>query len=681
MGVAFILSLILLAGGPAAPRPDSMPEAPARRDTLELPAVEARPAPADLSRPGSVLVPGDEDRLMGNLGDLLERTSGLHVVRSGGLGDYLGVSIRGSSERQVNVYVDGVLQNQASDPAYLLADWDLARIDRIEVYRGLAPEQLAGAPMGGAINIVTRKEMRGKALRVSAGTGSFGTFRAGAGGEYLGEKWRLHGQVARNQSRGDFPYYDDNGTEFTPGRFPDGAPRRGEDDLVRKIRRNNAHGFTEAAGDVNVQVTPSISAGGQADVSGLNKQIPSPYASQADSSVPSTFRESARTFLRGYVGWAGREGEATLDLSGNFLRDLYVDTGLGRGVVGVGRDDDRNRYTDAIATLWGRRRLGGGFACSALLSYAVSRYRYEDRHLGQTYPWIVRYIGEGKLTPSFAAGRHAAQVSLSANLELQEPYASGLHSGSGLAQDAWDGHWALRGGYRYQALAWLAFAANAGNSYRVPTFLEKFGDRGALVGSPDLKPEAAVNASLGSEMRWSAGSLDLEGFASQGRRIITLIQASQFVMHYDNSGATRIIGVEARGTARPAAWSRTELDLTFQKAMSLSDRGTEGYLLLPYRPLTQASLRQAFTWRGWSCDVTGYYQGLAYPNASNRPTLFDSYSHNTEWQSRWDLGMSWRVAHLLVGASLRNAFDQRLFDFFNYPLPGRSFAATAQAEF
>jgi outer membrane receptor protein involved in Fe transport len=123
---------------------------------------------------------------------------------------------------------------------------------------------------------------------------------------------------------------------------------------------------------------------------------------------------------------------------------------------------------------------------------------------------------------------------------------------------------------------------------------------------------------------------------------------------------------------------RSELDLTLQRASS----GSEwlGPTRIPNRPDFQASLRQVFTARGWTLGASAYYQGLAYPNPGNLPSLFDSYSHNTRWQSRCDLDLSWRLRHLLLAAGVRNVFDQRAFDFFNFPLPGRSFTAAVQAE-
>jgi len=209
-----------------------------RGDTLDLPAARARALPPPAAAK-SVLIPTDVDRRLGNLGDLLQREAGVHVMRAGGLGDYLGISLRGASESQVDVYVDGVLQNQASDAALYLSDWDLARVERVEVYKGLAPEDLPGAPLGGAINIITRGSASGGPhARASLGAGSFGAFKADGAAELSSGPWRARVQAVRDQAEGDFPYYDDGGLEYETGRHPEGARKLGPDDLVRKIRRN-----------------------------------------------------------------------------------------------------------------------------------------------------------------------------------------------------------------------------------------------------------------------------------------------------------------------------------------------------------------------------------------------------------------------------------------------------------
>lgn len=655
-----------------------------RRDTLELPAVWAeRPAPPPPIAAKTVIIPTDEDRQLGNLGDMLQRAAGIHVVRTGGLGDYLGVSVWGSSEHQVNVYVNGVLRNQANDASLFLGDWDLSRVERIEVYKGLAPDHLPGSPMGGSINIVTREAALGSGGRIALGAGSFGSLRANGAVEYRQRGWRGRFEAARNQAEGDFPYYDDNGTEFKPGRHPDGAPRLAEGDLTRKIRRNNAHAYSQAAADLTFSAASGLETGAQFDASRLRKQIPA-NAANIDSTVAVTsFRESDRMFLRGFSKWSGADAEASFDLSGTHLMDAYVDTSTGGGAIGVGYDNDRNTYTDMLATLWGRRKIAGGFSLSALVAYGVSGYLFTDVLRDKDHPRLFRYTGEGKLTPAYASGRHAVQAMLATTFTLQEQYGDREYTYGGfiVPREDWDRHGSLRLGYQYLFRDGLWMSAQGGTAYRIPTFLEQFGDRGSVLANPALRPESGLNGSLGLHAASRRYSAELQGFATQGEDIITLAQNSQSVLVYRNTDATRIFGLECRLAASPRPWTRSEVDLTLQKAVNLDGApGIGGYKLIPYRPSSQASLRQSLMRSGWTLAATGYYQGLAYPNASNQASLFDSYSHSTGWQARCDLDISWRVKHLLLAAGVRNLFDQNNFDFFNFPHPGRNFAATVQAE-
>ncbi|MEO7424120.1 MAG: TonB-dependent receptor plug domain-containing protein [Fibrobacteria bacterium] len=684
--IPLCLLCVLAAGGGDAASGSPADQAPSiGRDTLDLAPVQAeRPAPLPTDASKEIIVLTDVDRQLGNLGDLLQRVAGVHVMRAGGLGDYLGVSVWGASDNQVNVYVDGVLRNQAADPSLFLSDWDMSRVERIEVSKGMAPEDLPGSPMGGTINIVTGDQARGPALQGAVGAGSFGSLRANGAVAYRGKDWRSRFQAARNQSDGDFTYYDDNGTEYEPGRHPEGSKPLSADDLTRKTRRNNAHAYSEIAGDFAVHPAPAWETGLQFDLSRLQKQIPA-SAPNADSSVAiSAFRESDRAFARGFGKWSGPDVEASLDISGTYVGDVYVDTSKGGGAIGIGYDDDENRYTDFLASLWARKLLGGGWSLSALIAYGVSGYAFSDRIQGKEYPGIFRYTGQGKLTPAYTHGRHSVQAILAADLALEELYGQQAYTVGGelVPGEKWSDHGSLRLAYQYRPRAGLWFTAQAGDAYRVPTFMERFGDRGTVLANPRLRPEGGVNASLGAHADGDSWSLDVEAFATEGRRIITLQQNSQFVLTFRNTSATRILGLEIKASAAPRKWSRTDASVTLMRAEDISgESGTDGFKLIPYRPTTQASLRQTLTHGSWSLAAFGYWQGLAYPNSSNQPSIFDSYSHNTDWQTRCDLDLSWRIRHLLIAAGAHNVFDQRNFDYFTFPLQGRNYAATAQADF
>lgn len=92
-----------------------------------------------------------------DLPTLLERVPGLYVQRISGTGHYTVARSRGSTAAQVNVYVDGVLMNLNGDAAVNLSTIPVDNVERIEVYRGYVPARFSGAPLGGVINIVTKK--------------------------------------------------------------------------------------------------------------------------------------------------------------------------------------------------------------------------------------------------------------------------------------------------------------------------------------------------------------------------------------------------------------------------------------------------------------------------------------------------------------------------------------------
>lgn len=668
----------LCVHGYSAPAPNPA----ARPDTLALTPAYARPLPQPPAAAKTVITPNDVDRQLGNLGDLLQRIAGLHVLRTGGVGDYLGISIRGASESQTRVYVNGVLQDQAVDPSLFLSSWDMSRVDRIEVYKGLAPDNLPGAAMGGAINIITRDGSGAVRPRLALGAGSFGSLKANGSAGFASGAWSGRAEAARDQAKGDFPYADDNGMEYKPGRNPNGSEKLGEDDLVHKIRANNAHGFTDLGANLSWRPGP-LELGLQADAFHLRKQIPAPFPRLDTTVRVSAFRESDRFFMRGGGRWAAGDNEASLDVSGNWLNDHYEDKSKAGGVIGIGYDDDDNAYADGLATLWGRAGLGNGFTLSGLASYGVSTWFYTDRVVGRGYPGLFRYTGEGKLTPTWTRGEHTLQAILHAALTLQEHYADRQFGyGGKLVPNQERGRDAgLRLGYQWRFAEGYWLSAQGGNAWRQPTFQEKFGDRGFIIANPVLRNETGINGSLGAHAEGRGWSAELQGFASETENLITLTQNSQFVLVYRNTDRAQVMGAEARLAATPRDWTRSEFDFTAQRAVNATSGALYGEdKYLPYRPVLQASLRQLVTRWNWSLATTGYWQGRAYPNPSNLPSLFDAYSHNTAWQARCDLDLSWRTRRFLLAAGARNLFNQPAFDFFYIPLPGRSFAATVQAE-
>ncbi len=123
----------------------------------------------------SVIYPAQFEGEQKNLPELLDRVPGLFIQRVNGAGHYTVARVRGSTAAQVSVYVDGVQMNLTGDAAVNLSAIPADNIERIEVYRGYVPARFAGAPLGGVINIVTKKPNEGHG-HITQGIKSYGGY-------------------------------------------------------------------------------------------------------------------------------------------------------------------------------------------------------------------------------------------------------------------------------------------------------------------------------------------------------------------------------------------------------------------------------------------------------------------------------------------------------------------------
>lgn len=153
----------------------------------------------------SVIYPAQFEGEQKNLPELLDRVPGLFVQRLNGVGHYTVARVRGSTAAQVSVYVDGVQMNLTGDAAVNLSAIPADNIERIEVYRGYVPARFAGAPLGGVINIITKKPNEGHG-HIAQGVKSYGGYSSTY--EYsmpLGSG-SLLATYARDIWHGDFDY-------------------------------------------------------------------------------------------------------------------------------------------------------------------------------------------------------------------------------------------------------------------------------------------------------------------------------------------------------------------------------------------------------------------------------------------------------------------------------------------
>ncbi len=670
--------LMLMLEANASTSPDMLQEP----DTLELPKSEVyRQTPTESALKYQLELT-DANRLSAQLGNLLEKVPGVHVTRSGGVGDYIGISLWGSTAAQVNIYLDGILQNPNTGLS-LLATLDLNIVKSIEVYSAFSPQNFPGAPIGGSINIVTQKKIGQGNMQVTGNLGSFGARKGSLGLQKSSLRYDFLGQISFDAAEDNFPYYDDNGSEFISGRDSTGLKYKQAKTLTRKIKQNNAHDLLQINGLLRLH-SENLEWGLQSEYSDLGKQIPDPFARATNAEIVQAEKKShwlsLRTFLTGDTGpWPWNA-----QMYSQWTKEVYVDT-VAFGQVGLGSDYDENLYSNSGLLLSLKSKNSRGFIFSALGNYDIATYGYTNLKNRKTEPSLFHYTGEGKFSPGWISptGQHTLQLQIDYQLALEEYYA-GKHfvlGGKSLSPSQSEKHFSGQVEYQANWKKKIQFYTQAGNAFRFPSFIERYGDQGSLAGNANLKAETSLHYSQGMIFNGEKFTLGAKYYHIHSEGLIHLEQNSQYILYFTNSEKVTIKGEQFQFSTFPWRWTHSDLEITHESATSEGNEGADSYRngkQLPYRPFWQGSFSQVLLWGDMQLANTVYYQGLTFTNPSNSATIYDAYSSNTNHQWKWNVNVTYKIPHALLLITVENISNSQLFDYFSYPLPGRAYQCALQ---
>lgn len=137
-----------------------------------------------------------------NLGDVINKASGVRIRESGGVGSDMQVTLDGYTGRYVKVFIDGVPQ-EGVGASFGLNNIPINFAERIEIYKGVVPVEFGTDAIGGVINIVTKKDVQRWYAEASYSYGSFNTHRSYIN---VGNTWKNGLKVELNA----FQNYSDN---------------------------------------------------------------------------------------------------------------------------------------------------------------------------------------------------------------------------------------------------------------------------------------------------------------------------------------------------------------------------------------------------------------------------------------------------------------------------------------
>jgi len=626
--------------------------------------------------------------------EVLAQTVGVTIRSLGGLGAFASLSMRGAPSGQTEILVDGVPLSRFAFSSIDVGSLDLSSYGRVDVYRGGVPLELGGAVLGGAVDFVTQVGPRpdGSRNEIELGGGSFGARRLRV---VRGDAWgdgRLKTTFGASYAgaTGDFDYFDDNGTPLNPA---DDATRARQDDFFDSL---------DLVARLHREGDPDVTGG--ARFSTKDQGVPGPTGARATATELTTTRGLADGAVRlPSVGG----GALALSLRGFGLIEAqrYQDPKM---EVGLSVADT------SFLTVAGGATVSAGYVLSAhqRLSAALEgRYEHfsqtDNRAADPTASEVTgrRWSAALSLADEIVVGAEDDLVVVPA-VRLDALTTGGDGPPSPVidmmppaARD--DVYASPRLSARWRISDALAIKGNVGRTFRAPTVIELFGDRGFVGGNPQLRPETGTTGDLGvvvaaAEPHGPVDRLYLE-VALFGAAISDLIAFQPTSGHFSraqNISDARLGGVEVALAMRLFRQVRLTGNYTFLATEQRSAQVAVDGKSLPGRPAHELYLRADVDHRIGSTGVRlGGFADVTFVSGN-----FLDEGNLEEVPARRFVGVGLRlspVAGLTLTAECKNLFDARVetvgsaqggiaravADVLDYPLPGRAFYATADWTF
>ncbi|MGC4088937.1 MAG: TonB-dependent siderophore myxochelin receptor MxcH [Polyangiaceae bacterium] len=724
--------------------PRAAPASSEPKASVEQPAIEAPPAPPLRARPEApspleVRVQGERTSAeslqrsadavtvvklqraknqSADLGEVMARTFGVSVRRSGGLGSDSRFSLNGLQDDQVRSFLDGVPLELRYPFNNGLANVPVNLVERVEIYRGVVPVRFGADALGGAVNLVTDQSYRNRAA-ASYQVGSFGTQRMTAQGRYrLGNGFVVGADGFFDNALNNYPIdvevADDRGraVETTVDRFHDRYRAYGvalESGFVdapwtqRLLLRGYTSGYQKQLQNNVVMSLPYGEAHYDETVSGLELRWVQPFARYFEFDVVANYTYRKTHFVD--------KSEWVYDWYGRRVRERAVP-----GEVGVASDQ----------VIW----LKSGFMRAGLAFRPApghaARLTLTPQLPSQSGSELLRADSAGRdplsakrdmfklitgleyqldALPLDARRSDSANENAGGRLQaviFAKDYLYAVDSEDVLAggifrERSTNLHrMGIGGGARWEFVDWLHGKVSYEYATRLPNSYEVFGDGILVVANLNLEPEVSQNGNVGLRVDLQRAGLedlkiDLNAFwRSTSRQIVLLGSDRHF--SYQNIYSSLSKGIEGAVAWRTPYWLAFEGSFTWQDLRNTSDTGPFAQFegdRLPNRPWLFGSLSARLHFEKvvdaadelepfyFGRAVQWYFRGWESPGEpASKERINAQLTHG--------VGISYGVRRpfckIFSTFEIQNLTNERVYDFFGVQRPGRSLSLKLTAE-
>jgi iron complex outermembrane receptor protein len=577
------------------------------------------------------------DTKVATVADILRKESGVQIRQTGGLGSSSRVLIRGSSAKQVNVYLDGVLLNGAFGGFVDLSQFSLGSVEQIEIYRGNAPVQLGYSGIGGAINIKSRKLGGKPKKQLVVGVGSFESKKIAASiaDSFEGNDFFLSGEYLAADN--DFDLVNNGGTPDYSG-----------DDKPEK-RQNADFDHTSALFSWSRSINNSLDIKLLTQYFEKNDSLPDPLNTEINKAEFETdflsaqlkfdyFYSSEVTFgaklfssekLEHYqdaadkIGLRQNKEEGKTLVFGGALQSSYV---MESNLISINLESTKERYEQ------------DDFIRNTSVKYSRSK-----SILGLQNEWV------------------SPQGSLLVNIGGRFFHVADEDKTKGSTNTEW--HTGIHLGLLYSLTDTIQLRGNISHNIRIPQLFELYGDRGFFIGNDELVPEEAINVDVGISFSNHKTSISTAVFYRTLNDAIVNTFNSQGVGRAENNSEAIITGLEFDARYQiTQPWS-VSVKSTFQDSENLSDANDLNGNELAGLYSLSSFFHTSIALNSMTYTLEYRHQSGGFYDASNDAAIPD--------QNIVNLSTKWQSLDQSIEVRIDNLGDKYVEDFHRYPMPGR----------
>ncbi len=649
-------------------------------------------------KPGNVSIINTQPYYKANQNtiDIFKRASGVRVRVNGGYGSKADFFLNGITGKQVKFFIDGMPTDNLGE-TQTIGIIPVEQTERFEVYKGIVPLELGSDALGGAINIVTRKEAT-DVLDVTASAGSFNTYKLNLfSKKYFSPKFYISVSGSYNSSDNNYPIDAE-------------IPNQYGNIETKKVKRfHNNFNFKNAkvvAGLTNTSwcdiFSIQLQTANTRDEIQHNFIMRQPYGeARFDNTINGIqFRYQKNKIVKNI--------DFNSVVSLNNAKSLFIDTSLSvynwegkivdTRLIG-GEISSSGNLLSTYTTSLNSRQIIQYHILPNLKINVANTLQYFNRS-GKD-PVATKFYGFDIFRNPQSAIKNIAGISIETKLLKEKllhistvKYYYGRIQGNRLSDDlSFDriDRSYERVGYN-SALTYFIhnkffIKASYEKALRLPDETEVFGDLILIKANPVLQPELAENINVSAVYVNDKKKLEVTGFYRNVHNTIFLPPSLLF-SQYSNLLKMKILGVEINGKYEISNSLSVEGNITYQDLRNRSVINTAGINDDKYINARMPNIPYLFA----NAGVQYYAPSLFNKQIAVQAYLYNSYVHQyyLYWSQDGDpelknsipkqflqtLGFSFTHPNnkISVSCEANNLLNNKMYDNYKVQLPGRNFS-------